>query len=150
MQNSSTGIEVLVGVGVKPSRLEKWPSWKIHTIAPRVAPRVSALPSSARTGCTMLPVNRNSRMNVVTTMMQPASSRRELIACLASMRAAVSPPTSTCVPAGAGTSRICLTIVAAAPEVLSRPVVIVSRCVPDTVPASTTCCTPGTALSALS
>jgi hypothetical protein len=81
----------------------------------------------ARTGCRMLPVNRNSRMKVVTTISAPASSRWELIACFASMRVAVAPPMSTVVPTGADTARTCLTRSCAPPEAASSPVLRLTR-----------------------
>ncbi len=84
---------VFVGVGVKPRTEARWPSWKIQTMAPSVAPSVSALPSSARMGWMTLPVKRNSKMNVVITISPPATSRRALIACFASTSVAVAPPT---------------------------------------------------------
>ena len=43
-------------------QLEKWPSWKIHTIAPNVAVRLSTFMTSAFTGTSRLPVMRNSRI----------------------------------------------------------------------------------------
>ena len=46
MQNIRIGVNTSIApVGVKPSRSVKWPSWKIHTIAPNVAVRLSMLSS---------------------------------------------------------------------------------------------------------
>ena len=109
MQNSSTGIEVLVGVGVKPSSPDRWPSWKIHTIAPSVAPRVSALPSNARIGCTTLPVNRNSSTSVVTMMISAGEPevRADRVFAVDERRRCRRRP-ATCDPGGAGMARTCL------------------------------------------
>ena len=68
MQNSSTSMLVSRGSGVKRRRLDRCPSWKIHTVSPSVAARVRRLRSSERSGCTTEPVNRNSTMNVVSAI----------------------------------------------------------------------------------
>ena len=82
MQNMRIGMAVSSWpVTVKsPSRPERWPSWKIHTIAPNVAERLSVLSSSALIGMTTEPVNRNSSRNVEIAMMPIAHGRRSPMA----------------------------------------------------------------------
>ena len=68
MQNNSTGmLGFNVPVGVVPSA-PRWPSWKIHTIAPNAAVSDSTLHTSALSGNTTLPVSMNKRMNVMTAI----------------------------------------------------------------------------------
>ena len=93
MQNSSTSMLVSSGSAVKCSSPDRCPSWKIHTISPAVAARVTPLSTRERIGCTTDPVNRNSTMNVVSTMSSPASGSRLPIACVVSISSAVWPPT---------------------------------------------------------
>ncbi len=93
IQNSNTSMLVSSGSGVKCSAPDRCPSWKIHTISPAVAARVTALSTRARIGCTTDPVNRNSTMNVVSRMSSPASGSQAPMACVVSISSAVSPPT---------------------------------------------------------
>ena len=82
-------------VGVKPSRPDKWPSWKIHTMAPKVALKLSRLSTSAFTGTSRLPNMRNSNTNVDTAIRPSAIGMRSNIAAFASTRSAEVPPTTT-------------------------------------------------------
>src|ERR687892_310142 len=57
MQNISTGMfATMVPVGVVPSP-PKWPSWKIHTSAPKDAVSDKTLSTNAFSGSTTLPVS---------------------------------------------------------------------------------------------
>ena len=76
-----------------PSHCERCPSWKTHTIAPKVADRLSVLATSALIGRTTEPVNRNSRMNVATAMIPIAHGRRDPMASCESANTAADPPT---------------------------------------------------------
>ena len=78
---------------MKPSRPEKWPSWKIHTIAPNVAVRLSTLSSSALTGTSRLPVIRNSRTNVASAMIPSVHGRTRSTDSFVSTSVADSPVT---------------------------------------------------------
>ena len=51
---------VLVGVGVNPSKPDRCPYWKIHTMAPKTAVRLRKLSTRALIGSTTLPVNSHS------------------------------------------------------------------------------------------
>src|SRR3954466_9090861 len=65
MQNMRMGVvESRAPVAVKFNALEKWPSWKIQTIAPNVALRLKTLSTSAFAGTTTLPNIRNSNTKV--------------------------------------------------------------------------------------
>ena len=50
--------------GVKFSRPDRWPSWKIHTMAPNAAASDAAFITIALTGRTTEPNARNSSTNV--------------------------------------------------------------------------------------
>src|SRR3954452_22763366 len=96
MQNIRIGVDVSSDpVGVNDSRPDRWPSWKIHTMAPNVAVRLSRLSTSALSGITTLPVNRNSTTNVMRLMMASAIGSREAIEALESTSCAERPVTST-------------------------------------------------------
>src|SRR6266496_1346288 len=104
MHDSSTGIEVsMVPVEVKSSRPDRWPSWKMKTMAPYTADSDSRLRISALIGMTRLPVIRNSSSRVAPAMTATAIGSRSLIAALVSTSWAEGPPTST--PNGAGSAR---------------------------------------------
>ncbi len=64
------------GVGVKPSIPDRCPSWKIHTMAPKTALRLSRLNTRALSGSTTLPVNPNSTTNVATAIRTMATGNR--------------------------------------------------------------------------
>ena len=109
MQNIRIGVVVSsMPVGVKPSSPDRWPSWKIQTIAPNVAVRLSMLSTSALTGTSTLPNMRNSSTNVTPAMSaegqrQRADQRRP---CVDELRP-TAPPTSTA--NGAATARTACT-----------------------------------------
>ena len=66
MQNNSTGmLATRVPVDVVPNA-PRWPSWKIHTIAPNAADSDRTLSASDLSGSTTLPVSRNSSTSVMT------------------------------------------------------------------------------------
>ena len=71
-------------VAVKSSRPDRWPSWKTHTMAPKVAVRLSRLRTIALTGMTTLPNIMNSRTAVITAMRPSANGRRSNSDCLVS------------------------------------------------------------------
>ena len=75
-------------MAVNPSRPERLPSWKIHTIAPNVAVRLSRLSTSALIGTSTLPDSRNNSTNVAITMMAMASGSRSAIDDLVSTSSA--------------------------------------------------------------
>ena len=80
MQNSSTGMFATnVPVDVVPSA-PRWPSWKIHTIAPNAAVSESMLSTNAFSGTTTLPVSRNSSTNMMTAMSPRTNGSRVVIA----------------------------------------------------------------------
>src|SRR6478609_8103192 len=114
-QNISSG---MVGdrkpVGVKPSGSEKWPSWKIQTIAPNAADNESVLSTIALSGRTTLPVKRNSTTRVDTMISARASGSRLPSAFNESWFAAVGPANST--SPGGGTERTASSWRAAAEE----------------------------------
>ena len=62
-----------VPVAVKSSGPLRWPSWNTHTMAPKVADRLSRLRMSALIGITTVPNSRNSSTKVMTAMMPAAS-----------------------------------------------------------------------------
>src|SRR5262245_7096299 len=98
MQNSNTSIAVSSGSGVNPSHDDSHPSWKINTSTPSVADRPSTLNSSARSGCSTLPENKNSNTNVLNAISPMASGSRSPIAVLLSTSRAALPPTTTSRP----------------------------------------------------
>ena len=107
MQNISTGVVAsMVPVGVKPRDSERWPSWKIHTMAPNVAVRLSRLSSTAFTGTSSPPNIRNSKTKVTSAMMPPAQGRRPISDAFESTNWADGPPTKTL--KGDGTARTSL------------------------------------------
>ncbi len=104
MQNNSTGmLATNVPVGVVPSA-PRWPSWKIHTIAPNAAVSERMLSANAFSGMTMLPVSRNSSTNMMTAISPSTSGSREVMASTLSRLICAVPVMSTCLPAGAGTA----------------------------------------------
>src|SRR5689334_17311804 len=104
MQNIRIGMTTaMVPVGVKSSQPLRWPSWKIHTIAPKVAVRLSRLSTTALSGTSRLPKSRNSTTNVTRAMKPTAHGRRANSDAFVSTRSAEGPPTRT--GAGAGTAR---------------------------------------------
>src|SRR6476646_3992128 len=105
MQNSRTGIEVLIGPGVKPNTEDRCPCWKTQTITPNTAPIVSALRMSALTGSSTLPVNRNSKTRVVRAIQTMAYGSREPMADFESTSCAGDPPRYTVLVPGGGTFR---------------------------------------------
>ena len=101
MQNNSTGmLATNVPVGVVPSA-PRWPSWKIHTIAPNAAVSERTLSTNAFSGMTMLPVSRNSSTNMMTAMSPSTSGSRDVMASTLSRFVCAVPVMSTCLPAGA-------------------------------------------------
>src|SRR2546421_9805722 len=105
MQNIRIGVDVSrVPVGVNDSSPDRCPSWKIHTMAPNVADRLSRFRIRALTGITTLPEKRNSITNVITAIIATASGRRPNMALLESTSWADDPVTRT--RNGAGWSRI--------------------------------------------
>ena len=68
MQNMITGSVGSIEPGVKPSRFERCPSWKIHTIAPNEAEIESRFITTAFSGRTIEPRSRKST-NIVAAMM---------------------------------------------------------------------------------
>src|SRR5215467_10068997 len=127
MQNSSTVMDVSIGLGVKPSRPDRWPSWKIQATTPSVADSDSALSTSARIGCTMLPVNRNSSTNVVIAISAMAAGRCEPMDALLSTSCASAPPTSVVIPTGVAVARTACTSVSAAADLSGTVVTTCGR-----------------------
>src|SRR6476620_9885782 len=111
MQNSRTGIDVLIGPGVKPNTEDRCPCWKTQTMTPNTAPIVSALRTSALTGSSTLPVNRNSKTRVVRTIQRMACGSLEPIADFDLMSSAGDPPRYTLLVPGGGMFRTSWTIV---------------------------------------
>ena len=67
--NTMTGIQASIAPNaVKPSTLDRFPSWKIHTSAPNTAPRDSVFMTRALIGMTTDPVIRNSRAKVASAI----------------------------------------------------------------------------------
>jgi hypothetical protein len=52
----------------KPSRPDRWPSWKIHTSAPKVAPRDRMFMAMALSGTSTEPVIRKSSTIVASAL----------------------------------------------------------------------------------
>src|ERR1700754_3775957 len=100
MQNSSTSMLTSSGSGVNPSTDENQPSWNTSTIRPSVADSANRLNSSARSGCSTPPVNRNNSTIMMTAIDPEASHSRLPIASLLSTNRAASPPTSAVTPSG--------------------------------------------------
>ncbi len=128
MQNISTVIDSSIGWAVKPSSDDRWPSWKIQVITPRVAPRLSRLRSSARNGCTTLPVNRKSSRKVLRTTRATASGSLSAMDSLASTSTASFPPTRGAVPGGGVTARTRSTSFSAASDFGVRLLTTLIRC----------------------
>src|SRR4051794_4293104 len=104
MQNIRIGMTTaMVPVGVKLSRPDRWPSWKIHTMAPNVAVRLRTLRTTAFSGTSRLPNSRKRTTKVVTTMMPAASGMLAKSETFESTSSADGPPTRA--GAGAGTAR---------------------------------------------
>ena len=102
MQNIRIGVVMSMSpVGVKSSSSARWPSWKIQTMAPKVALRLSRLRTMAFTGTRTLPNMRNRTTKVTRAMMPAASGSRSRMAALESTSSADGPATST----GKGASR---------------------------------------------
>ena len=100
MQNSSTGmLATNVPVDVVPSP-PRWPSWKIHTIAPNAAVSESTLSTNAFSGITTLPVSRKSSTNMMTAISPSTSGSREVMASTLSRLVCAVPVKSTCLAAG--------------------------------------------------
>src|SRR6478735_4826143 len=100
MQNIRIGITTaMVPVGVKSRAPAGWPSWKIHTIAPNVAVRLSMFRTTALIGTSRLPNSRNNTTKVTTAMNAAAYGTREKRLALESTSSA-----------GAATSRTSWTI----------------------------------------
>src|SRR5207302_7638987 len=96
MQNIRIGVDVSrAPVGVKSRNPARWPSWKIHTMAPNVAVRLSRLSTTAFTGTTTLPVIRNRTVNVTMPMITAASGTSVNNDDLASTSWADGPPERT-------------------------------------------------------
>ncbi len=94
MQNMRIGVKMsMLPVGVKPSRPDRCPSWKIQTIAPNVAVRLRTLSSSALTGTRRLPVIRNSSTNVATAISASVHGRTARTDAFVSTSVADSPAT---------------------------------------------------------
>jgi hypothetical protein len=105
MQNISTGmLATMVPVGVVPSP-PKWPSWKIHTSAPKDAVSDKTLSTNAFSGSTTLPVSRNSSTKVIAAITPRTSGRREVIASELSRLICAMPVICTCWSAGGLTAR---------------------------------------------
>ena len=80
MQNNSTGMfATSVPVDVVPSAL-RWPSWKIHTSAPNAAVNDNMFSTTAFSGSTTLPVNRNKSPKVITPITPSTQGSRVVIA----------------------------------------------------------------------
>src|SRR3954466_11507079 len=105
MQNNNTGmLATSVPVGVVPSA-PRWPSWKIHTSAPKAAVNDKTLSTNAFNGNTTLPVSRNSSTNVITAMMPSTVGSRDVIDSELSRLICATPVSSTCWPSGGVTAR---------------------------------------------
>ena len=83
----------MVPVGVKLSSPDRWPCWKIHTIAPNVAVSDSAFITMALTGSTTDPNARNSSTNVASTTTSAIQGRVWPRLASSSTSCAVAPPT---------------------------------------------------------
>ncbi len=132
MQNSGTGMAVLVGVGVKPRTDARLPFWKIDR-RPQRGPEGEGVAQQGPDRLHDAAGEQESRMKVVTTIIARVSSRRELMACLASTRAAVDPPTMDRRPGWCRVSRTRCWRSWAAPEDASSPVLRFSPCAARTV-----------------
>ena len=80
---------------MKPRTDARWPSWKIHTIAPNVAVRLSRLRTTAFAGTTRLPNIMNSSTKVTRAMMSAAIGSLPNSEDLVSTSRADWPPTFT-------------------------------------------------------
>src|SRR2546423_1081298 len=90
----------MMPVAVKSRAPDRWPSWKIHTMAPKVADRLSRLRITAFTGTSRLPDIRNRTVKVTTTMARAASGSSPNSESLESTSWAEGPPTVTWKGAG--------------------------------------------------
>ncbi len=98
----------------------KWPSWNTHTIAPNVADSDSVFSTSAFSGSTRLPVNRNSTTNDASTISAIAIGIVTASACRLSALIAVWPV--NCTGHGAGTARASDSRCLAASDCASAPI----------------------------
>src|ERR1700692_4782083 len=104
MQNMRIGVVVSsVPVAVKCRRPAPCPDWKIHTMAPNVAVRLSRFNTTALVGTRRLPNIKNSVTNVTRATMPSAHGTLAKMAALESTSCADEPVTST--GHGAGTAR---------------------------------------------
>ena len=92
-----------IPLGVVPNA-PRCPSWKIHTIAPNAAVSERTLSTNAFSGITTLPVNRNSRTNMMTAISPSTSGNRDAMASTLSRLICAVPVKSTCLPPGVGTA----------------------------------------------
>ena len=106
---------------VKPSSDDRWPSWKIHTRAPKDAESDSTFITTALSGSTTEPNARNSSTRVTPTTNSPIHGSVEPRLASRSRRSAARPPTSTSAPAGAGTARTSPTSSRAGADRPSKP-----------------------------
>ena len=81
-------------VAVTSSRDVRCPSWKIHTMAPNVAVRLSTFIMMALIGTTTLPSMANNRTKVATPMSASATGSRAVTASLVSTNRADGPVTT--------------------------------------------------------
>src|SRR4051794_31500427 len=91
-----------IAVAVNPSGPARWPSWKIHTMAPNVAVRLSVLRARALRGTSRLPNDRNSSTNVAPATHARAHGSRAVTMAVLSSIWAPGPATSA---VGAGAHR---------------------------------------------
>ena len=100
MQNIRTGmLATRIPVAVVPSP-PRWPSWKIHTIAPNAALSESTFSTNAFSGTITLPVSRNSTANMITAMSPSTTGNRDVIASTLSRLTCAVPVNSTWRPPG--------------------------------------------------
>ena len=113
-------------VEVKPSRPDRWPSWKIHTNTPNEAVSDSRFITIAFSRSSSDPNARNSSTKVETSAQRAACGSTAAMLSSPSSRYAVVPVTRVLAPTGAGWSRISRVNCLAAAEKAS------ARCVTST------------------
>ena len=133
MHSNSTVMDASIGRAVAPNSEIRCPSWNIHVTMPTAAVSDSPFTTSARSGCSTLPVNRNSSTNVVSTMIPRASGSGRPMELSASASVASAPPTRIPGPESMWTARR-PSITCRAPSVPpSTSVSTISRCQPPAV-----------------
>ncbi len=106
----STTIPASSGAGVTLSSPDPCPCWKSHTSRPNVALRLSPLITTALIGSRIEPNARNISSSVAPASSPTISGNWSPIASRLSTLRAVTPPTRTWMPVGAGSARMSSTV----------------------------------------